>query len=130
MATGQLPWTGREDVGPKSGYPLMLHIANSDATPSIPSWLPAECIQLTELCVQRKPSYRPTAQFLTMHKFFQLGPDGWSAIRRLSADKHVKTWDKLKLSNYLAGIKRHYNNMRRKMLADCCVYAQANGLWL
>lgn len=72
MATGQLPWTAKQDSGPKSGYPLMLHIANSDAIPYIPSWLPDECIDLIQLCLQRQSLLRPTAQDLINNKFFQL----------------------------------------------------------
>ena len=72
MATGQLPWTSRPDTGPKSGYPLMLHIANSDKIPFIPNWLPDECIDLIHLCLNRKPLQRKTAQQLISHKFFQL----------------------------------------------------------
>lgn len=72
MATGQLPWTAKQDSGPKSGYALMLHIANSDDIPYIPTWLPDECMQLIKSCLQRLPSKRSTAQELINCGFFQL----------------------------------------------------------
>ena len=72
MATGQLPWTAKHDSGATSGYPLMLHIANSDDIPYIPTWLPDECIELIKSCLQRPPSKRSTAQELINCRFFQL----------------------------------------------------------
>ena len=128
MATGQLPWTSRYDTGPKSGYPLMLHVANSESIPHIPTWLPLECQDLVGLCLQRKPSDRQTASELTMHSFFRLQSFDLSRVRRLS--QNAKAWDKVKLSNYLQGIKRYYNNKRRKMLKDCSLSAYGYNLYL
>ena len=128
MATGQLPWTARQDAGPKSGYPLMLHVANSDATPYVPTWLPPECQDLLGLCLQRKPTERKTAQELIMHRFFCIEGFELTSARRLS--QNAKAWDKVKLSNYLQGIKRYYNNKRRKMLKECSLSAYGYNLYL
>ena len=128
MATGQLPWTSRYDDGPKNGYPLMLHVANSNAAPYIPTGLPSECQDLIGLCLRRKPSARMTAQKLTTHKFFSVKDFKLTTARRLS--QHIKAWDKERLSNYLQGIKRYYNNKRRMMLKECSFSAYGYNLYL
>ncbi len=87
MSSGCLPWTLNQDSCPKSGGPLMLHIANSNQAPHIPQWLPPECIELIELCLQRKPSKRPSAQELISNRFFELQSFGMFYFKSIAISR-------------------------------------------
>ncbi|XP_020225973.1 mitogen-activated protein kinase kinase kinase 3 [Cajanus cajan] len=65
MATSKPPWSQYEGVA------AIFKIGNSKDMPEIPDHLSSEAKNFIQLCLQRDPSARPTAQMLLNHPFIR-----------------------------------------------------------
>ncbi|RDX87291.1 Mitogen-activated protein kinase kinase kinase 3, partial [Mucuna pruriens] len=65
MATSKPPWSQYEGVA------AIFKIGNSKDMPEIPEHLSSEAKNFIQLCLQRDPSARPTAQMLLEHPFIR-----------------------------------------------------------